>query len=125
MKTKKITELEMEPLRIASLPTRPTADTSFGGKGYSSTQMKEAFDKLPELIAERVNSLLDDISCGDVADDIPTDNPTVSTLRALFDGIENGDLIAAIKMSGESVSSMIAKLRADVNALEKKIEQRT
>ena len=53
MNTKKLSEAEMAPLKIAALPTRPTAPTAYGGKGYSSIQMKEAFDKLPELIAAR------------------------------------------------------------------------
>ena len=58
----------MAPLRIASLPTRPTASSSFGGKGYTSQEMKEAFDLLPNLIAARLNSLIEDILDGSLAE---------------------------------------------------------
>lgn len=68
MKSTKLTEGEMAPLRIASLPTRPTAHTGFGGRGYSSQQMKEAFDLLPNLIAERLNLLIDDVLDGSLAE---------------------------------------------------------
>jgi hypothetical protein len=68
MKATKLTEAEMTPLRIASLPTRPTAHSSFGGKGYSSAEMKEAFDLLPNLIAERLNLFIDDVLDGSLAE---------------------------------------------------------
>ena len=61
MNTEKITESEIEELKISSLPSRPTAPPSFGGKGYTAKEMKEAFDKLPLFIIERLNSLIDDI----------------------------------------------------------------
>ena len=62
MNTKKITDGEIADLRVASLPTRPTAPFEFGGKGYTALQMKRAFDKLPVFIVERLNLLIDDIS---------------------------------------------------------------
>ena len=68
MNTKKITDSEIEPLCVASLPTRPTAATAFGGKGYTSQEMKEAFDLLPNLIAARLNSLIEDILDGSLAE---------------------------------------------------------
>ena len=61
MKTTKIIEDEIKDLKVASLPTRPTADSAFGGKGYSASDMKAAFDKLPLFIISRFNSLLEDI----------------------------------------------------------------
>ena len=64
MLTTKITESEIQPISIASLPTRPTAPTAFGGKGYSSVQMKECFDKLPRLIIERLNLLIGELQSG-------------------------------------------------------------
>ena len=64
MNTNKITDSEIESLRVASLPTRPTAATAFGGKGYTATEMKEAFDKLPLRIIRGFNSLIDEIEDG-------------------------------------------------------------
>ena len=35
MTTNKITDSEIESLKVGSLPTRPTAPTAFGGRGYT------------------------------------------------------------------------------------------
>ncbi len=75
MNTKKITESEIEELKVASLPTRPTAPTAFGGKGYSATEMKEAFDRLPLYTIDRLNSLIEDIECGNVSELISLGEP--------------------------------------------------
>ena len=83
MKAKKLTEAEMTPLRIASLPTRPTANSSFGSKGYTSTEMKEAFDLLPNLIAERLNALIEDALDGSLAESMVV-NESGETLTAVL-----------------------------------------
>lgn len=68
MTTSKISDTEIDALKVASLPTRPTAPTAFGGKGYTATEMKEAFDKLPLKIIEEFNALIDDIATGALAE---------------------------------------------------------
>ena len=50
MQSKFITESEVAALKVASLPTRPTAKEAFGGKGFSAEEMKAAFDRFPEFI---------------------------------------------------------------------------
>ena len=60
MTTQIITQSEITERAVSSLPTRPTAPASFGGKGYTATDMKAAFDRLPRFIAERLNSLIED-----------------------------------------------------------------
>lgn len=121
MTATKLTEAEMQPLRISSLPTRPTAPTAFGGKGYTSVQMKEAFDLLPNLIAERFNALIEDITSGELADSLPNDScEELPTLGALFSGIKSGALADAITVLGASLTSTIASLRADINKLAEK-----
>lgn len=87
MKTTRLTEAEMTPLRISSLPTRPTAHSSFGGKGYSSQEMKEAFDLLPNLIAERLNQLIDDILDGSLAESMVV-NEKGETLSTVISKLE-------------------------------------
>ena len=67
MTTNKITDSEIESLKVGSLPTRPTAPTAFGGRGYTATEMKAAFDKLPLKIIEEFNALIDDIASGALA----------------------------------------------------------
>ena len=66
MNTHIITDSEINQLKVASLPTRPTAPTAFGGKGYTSTEMKEAFDKLPLRIIQEFNLLVKEIKSGAV-----------------------------------------------------------
>ncbi|MBO5879609.1 MAG: hypothetical protein J6Q68_03565 [Clostridia bacterium] len=75
MNTKKITSSEIEPLKIAALPTRPTAPTAFGGKGYTPTEMKAAFDKLPLKIIESFNTLVDDVESGALGEFLITLEP--------------------------------------------------
>ena len=50
MNSRKITDGDIADKRVASLPTRPTAPMAFGGKGYTPTELKEAFDKLKDYI---------------------------------------------------------------------------
>ena len=64
MFTKKIEENEIEPLAIASLPTRPTTSVALGGKGYGAKEMKACFDALPRFIIGRLNALIEELSEG-------------------------------------------------------------
>ena len=68
MNTKKILDSEIESLSVASLPTRPTAPTAFGGSGYTASEMKAAFDMLPLRIIEGFNSLITEIENGAMLD---------------------------------------------------------
>lgn len=61
MKSKRITEDEIKTLKVAYLPLRPTAPSTNGGLGYTASQMKAAFDKLPLFLVDRVNDLIDDL----------------------------------------------------------------
>ena len=116
MNTKKITDAEIAPLKIASLPTRPTAPTAFGGKGYTSTQMKEAFDKLSLLIIERFNSLLDEISSIDgIAADIKTGFNDTHTLKDLFGEIKSGEFAAYLTVSEATLASEIAAIKLELS----------
>ena len=119
MKTTKITDGEMAPLRIASLPTRPTASTSFGGNGYTSREMKEAFDKLPELIAARFNSLIDDIDSGELTSHLPTNLESPETLGEFFSKMDAGELCDLITIDGVSLRAYLENLRSDIDALKK------
>lgn len=80
MKTNKITDSEIESLKIASLPTRPTAPTAFGGKGYTATEMKAAFDRLPLRICEAFNSLIDDVESGALCEALAATEPLASLI---------------------------------------------
>ena len=95
MTTQKFTESEVNEHKVGALPTRPTAPTSYGGKGYSATEMKAAFDRLPLLIIERFNSLLDDLTAsgeGSLVEEILTGVKQGHSLADLFSDITSGAL---------------------------------
>ena len=83
MITKKISDSETESLKIASLPTRPTAPTAFGGKGYTATEMKEAFDKLPMRIIKEFNSLIEEIENGALCEALCEREPLATVISDL------------------------------------------
>ena len=114
MNATKILEEEISDLKIASLPTRPTERRGFGGGGYSASEVKEAFDKLPLFIIEKFNALIDDIVAlgkGSLADSIPTGIDEGHTLRRLFEDIENGNLAGYMMIGGQSLASQIVKIK--------------
>ena len=113
MNATRITSEEIAALSVASLPTRPTSPAAFGGGGYTSAEMKSAFDRLPILIAERYNSLLEDAEAlgeGSLAASIPTGIAEGHTLSDLFSDLENGNLATHLKVGDESLYSVINRL---------------
>ena len=124
MNTSKIEDSDIASLKISSLPTRPTAPAAFGGKGYTATEMKEAFDRLPLYIIERFNRLVDDIFA-DKDDSISTAMKTgineSHTLCDLFDDILSGELANYLTVFGESLSSYLGKMRTDVDNILSKL----
>ena len=117
MKATKITDAEIEARAIASLPTRPTAPTTFGGKGYTATEMKEAFDKLPRLVAERLNDLIIDIQSGSAAENMPTGISGMPTLADVYESIADGSIATRLKIEGESLPSIIAKMERSIELI--------
>ena len=112
MNAKKILNSEIAKLKVSSLPSRPTAPTSFGGKGYTTSQMKEAFDKLPLFIVERFNTLLEDIAStdeGSLAAAMLTGISENHTLRDLFGDITDGELIEYLWLGSESLGDFYRK----------------
>ncbi len=120
MLSSKIKESEVTPLTVASLPTRPTAPTALGGKGYNAVQMKEAFDRLPLFIIERFNQLYEDITAEkeeSIANLIDTGIKDGHNLRKLFDDILSGELASYMTVFNTSLSEFLGKLRRDVDIL--------
>ena len=120
MKTEKITEPEISELKVSSLPTRPTSPTAYGGRGYTSNDMKAAFDRLPLFIIERLNSLIEDISAEgeeSVATNIKTGIKGGHSLALLFADILSGAFCEYLTVGGESFSSW--KARVDAKLLNK------
>ena len=122
MKTTKITSTEAEPLLIASLPTRPTAPSAFGGRGYTATELNPAFDKLPLLIIERFNDLIGDIEGGLVCESIPTGIDGAPTLAELLGAFTAGTLASVISYRDTTLTAYLEALRSDVDRLLAKAE---
>lgn len=107
---------------IASLPTRPTAPSAFGGKGYTAAEMKAAFDRLPIFIIERFNMLLDEITSGEICESIPTSIESAPTLAALINAVASGTLASVVAYRDTTLTAYLETLREDVDRLISKIE---
>lgn len=120
MKSRKITEGDIADKKVAALPTRPTAPTAFGGKGYTPTELKEAFDKLALHVVERYNELIDDITgeAGDsIADGIKTGISDTHTLADMFADVKNGGFIGYLKAPVGTLAEYLADMRADIDKI--------
>ncbi len=120
MKATRITEAELEELKVASLPTRPTAPAAFGGAGYTAKDMKEAFDRLPLFLADKYNELVDSI-CGQGDDSIAT---TIKTgigaehaLTDMFCDIVDGSFATYLSVDGRSLLDTVQHLYSIVERL--------
>lgn len=117
MNATKITDTELNEAKVASLPTRPTSPTAFGGNGYTAAEMKAAFDRLPLLLAERYNLLLEDIAAlgeNSLADSVPTGLFEEHTLADLFCDIQNGNLASYFRIGNQTLYSILSRLMTEV-----------
>ena len=84
MHIKRIGEQEMREAGIVSLSNKPTSPTTNGGDGLSPTALKERFDRLPRLVAERLNLLLDAISAMPELEDLSGGSIAEGMLTGMF-----------------------------------------
>ena len=122
MKTQIITDSEIADLKISSLPTRPTAPSAFGGRGYTASQMKAAFDKLPLFILERLNSLIEDMTAepqSSVAASMLTGIDDGHTLYDMLKDIKNGDFSSYLNVLGTTLTSYVSALREELDIVKK------
>lgn len=121
MTATKITAEEIRNLKIASLPTHPTSPRAYGGKGYTASEMKAAFDMLPLFIIERLNALLDDIDRdgdGSVSEHIKTGITDGHTLANLFKDVSGGSFATYLTVGDESLAILAARMDARLVELE-------
>ncbi len=121
MKATKILSEDILDLTVASLPTRPTADSSVGGGGYSAKMMKEAFDRLPLYIISCFNDLIDDIRAvgeGSLSAEIQTGISASHSLNDLFKDISSGDASSYLTVLGKPLSLQIAEILERLGTLE-------
>lgn len=126
MKANKILDSEIKDLKISSLPTRPTAAVQTGGKGYSSAEMKAAFDRLPLFIIERFNMLIEDIGAigeDSIAAEIKTGITDTHSLNDLFCDITSGRLLTYLNAGECSLAMLLIDIQERLTRLEEKNEQ--
>ena len=118
MKAQKISTEQIEGLRVASLPNRPTAPEEYGGVGYSAKEMKEAFDRLPLFLLEKFNELVDDISAegeDSIAHQIKIGLGNQISLRDFIDWFSSGVILSFIPVAEETLAHFLANLRRDLD----------
>jgi hypothetical protein len=101
-------------------PYQTTSSAAFGGGGYTPSQLKAAFDRLPRLICERFNKLIDDVNNGEIAEGIPTGLSESHTLNEMFEDILDGSFAAYLSLGERSLLTEINELRARISALERR-----
>ena len=121
MNTKIISDSEISSMKISSLPSRPTLTTQYGGRGYTSSDMKAAFDALPLYIIEKFNSLISDIKAPkeeSICTEINTGIPQSPKLADMLDDILTGRFIEyLVSLDDEPLSVYLAKLRSDIDTI--------
>lgn len=123
MKATKITQNEIKGLKVSSLPTRPTAPVSLGGRGYSAEEMKAAFDRLPVYIIERFNRLIEDIEAvgeQSLAGAIKTGIADGHSLYDLFCDLKSGKALSYIGAGDRTLATELADIRARLTELEER-----
>ena len=118
MKSTKILNTETEPLLIASLPARPNQPLLSGGRSYTSSELRAAFDKLPLLLVERFNLLLSDIGDGGICSAIPTGLDDGHSLADLINDIEGGELAWRMKAQNKPLAELLLEICERLTKLE-------
>ena len=118
MKSHTITNEEIEALKVASLPNRPTAPEEYGGHGFTAKEMKEAFDRLPLYLVDRLNDLIDAIETERSDSVLRSIKLGVGNGMTLYDFLllfETGQILSIIPMGDENLSFYLVRLRRDVD----------
>ena len=110
MKTKKITSTEISASAVASLPTRPSSDGRYGSAAYTASELKAAFDKLPLLVIERFNALLDDVADGSLLASLPSGIKETESLSSFLKDVESGSLASYLKVGDTTLAELAVRL---------------
>lgn len=118
MKAKKITAAEQSENSVASLPTHPSAE-GYQGVAMTPTEVKQSFDRLPLLITERFNNLIDDISATPSESISAAIQTGISnkTLANMFADIITGNFASYMKINGKSLYEEIYTIKKAIRSL--------
>lgn len=124
MKSKIIKDSEVSSLKVSSLPTRPTASAAFGGKGYTASEMKAAFDKFPEYLLTKLNLLIEDLlKEGDESyvGNYKTGIVENQTLKALIEGIVTGEFAELLTVDGRRLCDVLNTIESDLRIIKERL----
>lgn len=117
VKPKQITDAQFEKNSIKKMATRPTRPSAYGVAALSPEQVKEYFDKNPQMLKDKINELIEYLPY--LAPDVNVEvGGTVLTLAALgasiaaTNGVRMQDLLkvdygAETKTLGEAIAVLI------------------
>lgn len=125
---KPISKEEIAAAQIeGNLPDKPSQASLYGGKTLTSQEIKAWYDKLPKLVAERLNNLIrsipgvdrDKLSDDSLAAEILTAIRDGHTLKDLFTDITDGTFAEYLKLGddqtlGEFYSTLYNRLPAPI-----------
>ena len=128
MSIRKITEEEILTYGVKHLSTRPNTPSLYEGKPLSAEELKDAFDKLPRLIAERFNDLLTatglfgenaDACYDSFAEVIETKLSPSHSLAQFFEDVKNGTLSSYLTLpDDEKLADAISSMKSEILALQ-------
>lgn len=119
MTINKIFDEDIESLKVASLPSRPTAPAAFGGAGFTARDMKSAFDRLPLYIISRLNELVEQISDSDgIISAIPSGISENHTLKDLTRDITSGAFATYLSVLGEPLADKILAINESISRID-------
>lgn len=125
MSIQKITNSEILTHGVKGLPTRPSTPSLYKGNILSAEELKEAFDKLPRLIAERFNALLESTGLYDESNPADSLAALIATgleeshsLLDFFADVKNGNLALYLTAGegGEPIADVLSELRRLIEA---------
>ena len=123
MSIQKIKASEAAAYGVSSLPNRPSSPSLYSGNALTAEELRAAFDRLPLLVAERLNDLIEATGLyteGEERDSlaalIATGLADGHSLEDLFRELESGELAHRISADGaRSLYDALAALEATVS----------
>ena len=135
----KITTAQIVANGVQSLANRPNAPSRYGASGLTATQLKQAFDNLSSILAEKINEIIDGLqeNGGETVSITLPGFPNITTLGQFLEFVTSPDFSSKVlkvyaKMGDETsvalqkyiydVDSVLMRLTERVSEIEKKEE---
>ena len=130
MSISKILNAELEESTVSSLATRPSSPSLYGGRTLSAKELRAAFDKLPLLLVERFNALIDALGLytdearsASLAALVATGIAKGHSLEELFADITSGRFSTYLSLDGDaSLSEAFTACKAELTAFSKTLD---